>query len=466
MGLYAYPVFCDPDNDGDKDILVGKDGYTFVYYRNTGTSTTANWSENNSVFSGPGGNTYFNSPCMVDINGDGKEDLIYGNAPGPLRYYRNSGTISAPAFTANTTLFGGVIDVGGASSPFFYDFDGDGDMDMLSGSQMGDIKYYQNIGTPSGPAWTVNSSYFSALKHSIYSAVTVGDVDGDGRPDAIVGDLSGNLYLHTNTGSGFTSAANALSISDIGDWSVPRLIDMDHDGDLDIVAGNEDGNLFFYDNLGSATAPLWSESYSYFDDIDVGRNCVPVFADLDFDGDYDLITGDAGREIQYFENVDGHWVEDTTMFEGIVGQQNTSVGFADLDGDGDQDMTLGNYGGTFDYYENTHEVVAVAPLALLPENYTLSNYPNPFNPSTAISYSIFAPFGASTDRQLAAVSNVELNIYDLTGKVVANLVNGQHSAGEYTLNFTAPETMSTGIYFCRLLVNGKIADTKKITLLK
>ena len=46
------------------------------------------------------------------------------------------------------------VDVGGASTPFLFDFDDDGDLDLVSGSQMGDIKYYQNVGSASAPAST------------------------------------------------------------------------------------------------------------------------------------------------------------------------------------------------------------------------------------------------------------------------------------------------------------------------
>ncbi|MEA2077381.1 MAG: T9SS type A sorting domain-containing protein [Candidatus Marinimicrobia bacterium] len=459
IGLYAYPVFCDPDSDGDLDILCGRDGYNFTYYQNTGSAASASWQVNSSVFSGLGGDSYFNSPAMVDINGDGNEDLIYGNYAGPLIYYRNSGTTSSPAWTENTTLFGGVIDVGGASTPFFIDRDNDGDLDMFSGTQMGDVKLYRNDGTTTAATFKYVKTY-TALKHSIYSSVSVAEATADGLVDALVGDLSGNIYYHSGTSSGFLYQNNALTIGNIGDWSAPRFIDMDKDGDQDIVAGNGDGYLTYFENQGSSTQPLWSEIFNYFDSLDVGNNCVPAFADLDFDGDYDMIAGEGFRDIHYYENQAGIWVEDTSMVEGIVAKQNASPAFADLDGDGDQDLILGNYDGTFDYYENTREVVGITPITLIPEQYSLNNYPNPFNPSTAISYSIYAE--ASMDKQL----HVKLMIYNISGKLITTLIDENKLAGEYTLNFIAPETMSTGIYFCKLMVNGSIADTKKITLLK
>ena len=457
LGLFAYPVFCDPDNDGDLDIFCGQDGHYFTYFQNTGTALSGSWASNGGVFSGLGAGTYFNSPAIVDINGDGKQDLIYGNYSGPLNYYKNTGSTSTPTWTVNTSLFGGIIDVGGASTPFFIDKDRDGDLDMVTGTQMGYIKLYRNDGSASAPTFKYATTY-APLKHSIYSFVSFAEVSGDESYDALVGDLNGNIYYHM--GSGYTFASSSLNIANIGEWSAPRFIDMDYDGDQDIVAGNEDGFLTYYENQGSTSLPLWSEVFNYFDSLDVGYNCVPAFADLDFDGDYDLLAGGGYHKAHYYENVDGSWVEDTSMVEGIVTKQNASPAFADLDGDGDQDLILGNYDGNFDYYENMREVVAIKPTTALPEDFKLNSYPNPFNPSTAISFSIFAK--ASMDRQRL----VQINIYDLSGKLVKNILNENKTAGEYTINFTAPATMSTGIYFCRLKVDGVTADTKKITLLK
>jgi len=468
-GLYAYPVFCDPDNDGDLDILSGRDGYNFYYYKNTGSITNGNWSSNSTVFSGLGGDTYFNSPAMADINGDGKQDLIYGTYIGPLNYYRNSGTSTSPSWTENTSLFGGVIDIGSASTPYFIDKDRDGDLDMVTGTQMGDIKLYRNDGSPTAPAFTYATTY-TPLKHSLYSFVSFAEVTGDVSYDALVGDFNGNIYFHEGSGYSFVPASSAMIIDNVGGWSAPRFIDLDNDGDQDIVAGNEDGYLIYYENRGTATQPMWSFIYNYFDSLDIGNNCVPAFADLDFDGDYDLLAGDGFRKVRYYENQNGVWVEDTSMVEGIEAGQNASPAFADLDGDGDQDLILGNYSGNFDYYENLREVVAIKPVTTLPNDFKLNSYPNPFNPSTAISFSIFATnFAkaslvrkASMDREL----HVELMIFDLNGKLINTLLNEYKSAGKYSLNFIAPATMSTGIYFCRLSIDGIIADTKKITLLK
>lgn len=84
------------------------------------------------------------------------------------------------------------------------------------------------------------------------------------------------------------------------------------------------------------------------------------------------------------------------------------------------------------------------------------NYPNPFNPSTLISYSI-------NDN-----ANVNIKIYDMTGREVSTLVNSFHNAGTYSVNFNA-SNLASGIYFYVLRMNtgtNEITKTMKMILTK
>jgi hypothetical protein len=84
------------------------------------------------------------------------------------------------------------------------------------------------------------------------------------------------------------------------------------------------------------------------------------------------------------------------------------------------------------------------------------NYPNPFNPSTQITYSI------------AKAGNVSLKVYDVIGREVATLVNGQQAAGTYDVSFNAANggrSLASGVYFYRLEA-GTFTATHKMMLLK
>ncbi|NBB76987.1 MAG: T9SS type A sorting domain-containing protein [Bacteroidetes bacterium] len=89
----------------------------------------------------------------------------------------------------------------------------------------------------------------------------------------------------------------------------------------------------------------------------------------------------------------------------------------------------------------------------LPATITLDqNYPNPFNPSTVIRY------------QLPEAAQVSLEVFDMAGRKVADLVNGQVSAGSHTVNFDASQ-LSSGIYMYRLQT-GSTTLTRKLTVVK
>ena len=88
-----------------------------------------------------------------------------------------------------------------------------------------------------------------------------------------------------------------------------------------------------------------------------------------------------------------------------------------------------------------------------PTAYSLSqNYPNPFNPSTNIEF------------ELAASSYVSLKVFDVLGREVVTLVEGDRSAGSHTVTLNASD-LSSGIYFYRLEA-ADFTETKRLVLLK
>jgi hypothetical protein len=89
----------------------------------------------------------------------------------------------------------------------------------------------------------------------------------------------------------------------------------------------------------------------------------------------------------------------------------------------------------------------------IPSSFSLGqNYPNPFNPTTVINYSI--PKNA----------NVVLKVYNILGKEIATLVNGQQSAGSHNISFNA-SNLASGVYFYAIQADG-FSSTKKMMLLK
>ena len=92
-------------------------------------------------------------------------------------------------------------------------------------------------------------------------------------------------------------------------------------------------------------------------------------------------------------------------------------------------------------------------ISLVLDKYSLSqNFPNPFNPSTTIRYSV------------PKAGFVTLKVFDMLGKQVAELVNGYRTAGFYLVDFTGTE-LSSGVYYYRIESEG-FTDVKKMILIK
>ena len=89
----------------------------------------------------------------------------------------------------------------------------------------------------------------------------------------------------------------------------------------------------------------------------------------------------------------------------------------------------------------------------IPLRYSLEqNYPNPFNPATVIKY------------QLPKSSNVKISVYDLLGKEVATLVNGNVEAGYHQVEFNGSD-LASGLYLYKIEADG-FTDVKKMMLVK
>ena len=142
----------------------------------------------------------------------------------------------------------------------------------------------------------------------------------------------------------------------------PALADLDGDGDLDLVGGNNTGLLYYFENTGNSANPDFTErtgTQNPMDGISVLSSSKPTFTDLDGDGDHDLIVGNDYGDIAYFENTGTvavpHFTQRTDAanpFDGISMGSHSTLALADLDGDGDVDLAVGVNEGDIPYYEN------------------------------------------------------------------------------------------------------------------
>ena len=366
-------TFHDVDNDGDEDLFWGdffEAGVLLI--ANTGTCADPNLRNEPIAYppDDPVRTSGYNSVLFADLDGDGDSELLFGvlggafnpNTSAAENFYHLDRTPDGYTLITKTLLSG--IDVGADSYPVFADLDGDGDQDVLVSNKIstqdfetGEIFYFENISDSGTLRWQQREPLDIGGHYNLAPAIA--DLDADGDLDMLVGTWNkGSLYFRND---GTPSAPNfVLDESNTvtltrGSNSTPALVDIDADGDLDLFIGESSGDLNFYLNNGGPNAPKFDLVSDKFEEIDVGRRSVPRFADLDGDGDQDLILGrEADGVVLYMNQGTAQaplFVESGTLpapFPILA-----VPAFIDIDDDGDLDVFSGGLGGGLLFFRNT-----------------------------------------------------------------------------------------------------------------
>ncbi len=260
-------------------------------------------------------------PGLADLDGDGDFDLLIGEGGGGFRYYQNTGTANSPAFGNGVSNpfglnFPNILNYSNYTAIAFADLDADGDIDLLIGTgdfaDYSDMYYFKNTGTPTNPQFAAPvANPFGLTAPSFYTFPTFTDLDNDGDFDLLVGQYGGDVLFYRNVGSAtnpsFTTAVtNPFGLTSNGtNWATPTFADLDGDGDDDLLVGEYyyNCNLKYFKNNGSSTSPSFSSivaptgltsSFNF--------QAFVAAADMDDDGDVDLIVAEFSDELLYFQN--------------------------------------------------------------------------------------------------------------------------------------------------------------------
>lgn len=279
----------------------------------------------------------YNNPTFADLDNDGDVDMLVGNSIGHIKGYENTGSdenhqwTEVPAWTLDRAVINNVIR--DYAAPTLGDFDNDGDYDLFIGYNLANIYAMENIGDAQFPVWVYKPEWDLSSAVAGLARPTLVDLDGNGQLDMLVGggwDRQ-QIYAYQYNGSSWvrnsTWEPEAHTIgngySRRQDVADPNVADLDNDGDLDLVAGwRYDKTLTGYEN-DNANSPVWTtQATNFYVDIsditDATSYHAPGLADLDSDGDYDIIVGTNGSNTMY-----GY--ENTTTTYNTVGSYTSDV---------------------------------------------------------------------------------------------------------------------------------------------
>jgi hypothetical protein len=214
-------------------------------------------------------------PHAADWNGDGKKDLLLGQADGRIQVFLNSGTDAAPAFTTGDYVQAGdpgskaPIDVGDRATLDVVDWNNDGRLDLVTGDLTGRVSLFLNLGTPTAPDLQapalVQDGGSDLGVPTARSSPVVTDLDADGRKDLLAGNTDGQLVFYRNTG---TDAAPTFDGGDLLDVdglpldlfgaprSRPDVADLNADGLPDLLVGARDGLVRRYEAVAPDSVDL------------------------------------------------------------------------------------------------------------------------------------------------------------------------------------------------------------------
>ncbi len=379
---YSISTAGDINGDGYSDVIIGaygnnsNSGKTYLYLgSSSGLLTTAAWTaagENTGDFFG------YKVSTVGDVNGDGYGEVIvgaynYSSSTGKTYlYYGGAGGLST---TADWTAVGeNGNDHFGISVSIAGDVNGDGYSDIIVGANgysFSKGKAYLFYGEASGLSTTADWTKIGENSNDNFgvSAVSAGDVNGDGYSDVIVGafrysNYTGKVYLFYGSSSGLSTTADwtatGENIRDYFGLSIATAGDLNGDGYSDIIVGASGypslakiGKVYLYygSQSGLSSTPDWTATGENNDDS-FGSD-VSTGGDINGDGYSDIIVSSpgysstTGKVLLYYGSSIGlsstaDWTATGENTDDTFGNSIAAAG--DVNGDGFSDVIVGAYG--------------------------------------------------------------------------------------------------------------------------
>ena len=402
------------------------------------------------VWSSPGGGTLRGGPVIADLSPTLGTKVISVAQNSTVNVFNADGS-SLPNFPM--TVGGAVL-----APVAIADLNNDGVMEILVVTLSGLLHAVS-------PTTGQNIANFPvSLTGGSQNGMAIANIDADAYPEILITSSTAGYFFAVNHDGSFLFQKN------IGQQikTSPVVADIDNNGSKELIVVTAPGQVFIMNADGSNLPGM---------PINIGTavECTPVVAHFDNVNNAGIIFGDTNAKVHSIRK-DG--TESPNFPYTLAGNIKVSAALGDIDNDGDFDIVmpdntfyyvidvkrpaqsidwacyLGNWNRSGNVYQSTPNVDPGTPAI---QTELFANYPNPFNPSTTIRYSV------------KENSPVQIEIYNQKGQLVRNLVNQSQASGNYSIAFDGMDNngraISSGVYFYKMRA-GKFSSTRKMVLMK
>ncbi|MCA9231638.1 MAG: VCBS repeat-containing protein [Planctomycetales bacterium] len=410
------PNLADFDDDGDLDLICGEFLDGFTWFENVGTRTEPKLAAGRRL-------SYQGKPLRMDLemivpvafdwDKDGDQDLIVGDEDGRVALVEHTGQVvdhmpqfKPPVYFQQQAHY---LKSGALVTPVSFDWDHDGDEDLVCGNSAGYIELFTNLGG-SPIRWTgpqrlqaegktirVQAGPNGSIQGPAeakwgYTTLSVGDWDHDNRPDLMVNSIWGKIEWYRNVGTlnePQLAAAEPIQVAWpstppkpawnwwnpegnnlVTQWrTTPLIVDLDNDGLNDLVVLDHEGYLAFFQRsrAGDGQLELQPGRRIFIDEQGqpiqlnagiAGKSGRRKLALVDWDGDGRLDLLMNSKSCDWMRNVrdEGEFIvlkEMGPLSEKVLAGHTTSPTTVDRNGDGVPELLLGAEDGRIYYQERT-----------------------------------------------------------------------------------------------------------------
>ncbi|MFO7897205.1 MAG: FG-GAP-like repeat-containing protein, partial [Candidatus Cloacimonadales bacterium] len=433
---FQYPKFCDMDNDGDMDIVINYGGsvHSCNVLINNGDGS---FNEENIIS--------YDSDIgrfdIGDVNNDGFEDILIATNQNPYLLVNNN--FQFTSYQIDDLPWANVL---------LIDMDGDFNLDLVLNQDLpSQTMIIYNDGT--GDFYEehlINMFSVNILKD-------INDYNNDGYPDFAftMNPNPPNLYISFNNGDGTISIPDVYNF-DVVNYLVVKSADLNGNGYNDLLVASHP-----YPGPSQGASILYNDGNGNFLNEQIPfLQITPNSIHLDCDAGNTAFEIRSNSQWQIEQNAT--WITSIEPISGI-GTTTINVDFEEnphnysrsvtlnISGDNveSEELVITQSASNVDSNENTISLT----------NINLNNYPNPFNPSTTINYTL--PFDAD---------KTVIEIYNVKGQLIKILkvdsFKSLKSKAIWDGKDYNQKNVSSGIYLYRLIMDESVSEIKKMIMIK